>query len=165
MLAYLFRQRVVGGMIVLLACALCLAPIVSQGQAEPPTPSGSDLLARAAEYPYPDAAAAPRASSASIPAVAPLPAVSREALPDHIVESRSFSLVSTKYRLSPAKAKALVQFLEEQIGRPEVFEVSIEEPEVITIIASPSAQKTIGELLGLMRTSPAKSQPKEAASY
>ena len=36
----------------------------------------------------------------------------------------------------------------------------MEEPEAITIVASPAAQKTVAELIGLMRTSPGK--PRDA---
>jgi hypothetical protein len=178
MLACFSRQRIVGAMIVVLACTLCVTPIFSRGKGASAAPAGSsDALTRVAHYPptqpeqllppsVPLPATPPTDGFSPPPAyglprpgtiVQPAPLVPQPT-PDHVVESKAFSLVSTKYRLTTGKAKALAQFLEDQIGRPEIFEISVEEPEAITIVASPTAQKTVAELVGLMRTSPGKAR-------
>jgi hypothetical protein len=81
-----------------------------------------------------------------------------------VIESKSFQLVSTKYRLPAEKAKALAAFLNEHVGRPEIFEIAVAEPDTITIIAAPGTQETIGKLVALiwpdtarLKTGPPKS--------
>jgi hypothetical protein len=176
MFAYFSRQRVVGALIVILACTLCIMPIFSRGSTSSALSSKStDAVTHVAHYPpsppEPVAPLTPPApgidegygnpiyhgplpSGIASPAP-PGPTISK---PDHILEVKAFALMSTKYRLSSGKAKALAQFLEEQVGRPEVFEISVEDAETITIVASPVAQKTVAELVGLMRASPGKSK-------
>jgi hypothetical protein len=185
MLAYFSRQRVVGAMIMVLACALCVTPLFSRGKDARAASGLPHLVGHVVHYPpAPSEQAAPPAPGtvpASVPPPAPTgvyvePIPTRPAPPvigpppysvqppslppqpaaDQIVESKSFALVSTKYRLSAGKAKALAEFLEAQVGRPEIFEISVDEAEAITVIASPAAQKTVAELVGLMRTSPGK---------
>ncbi len=170
MLARFSRQRVVGGLIVVLAVTLCIAPLFSRGHAESAEVSenaaASADINHAAHYPPADPLAPPShrypvpSTLPSVPSIDPVPTsrVTSTGLSEHVVDSKSFQLVSTKYRLTTAKAKSLAQFLEEQVGRPEIFEISVEEPEAITVVASPAAQKTIGELLNLMRTSPGKAR-------
>ncbi len=172
MLACFSRQRIVGGLIVVLAVTLCIAPLFSRGHAESAAPTdnadGSGSVNRVAYYPPADTPRPPASRQAFGAPSDVLPTASdfgthaagyaSPAASEHVVESKSFQLVSTKYRLTTAKARALAQFLEEQVGRPEIFEISVEEPEAITIVASPAAQKTVGELLGLMRTSPGKAR-------
>jgi hypothetical protein len=71
--------------------------------------------------------------------------------PEHIAASKSFFLVKTTYRLASTSAESLGQLLREQVGRPEVFEVTLDTPDTLTIIASPRAQSAISELVALIR--------------
>ncbi|MCI0681860.1 MAG: hypothetical protein L0Y71_07125 [Gemmataceae bacterium] len=163
------RQRLVGGLIVALAVTLCVAPLFSGEQAESPELSDvSGGVRHAVNYPPADHLPPPAPTDNRLPAATSIgiptdgvfapPPVRDTSTREHVVESKSFQLVSTKYRLTTGKAKALAQFLDEQIGRPEIFEISVEDPEAITVVASPSAQETVGKLVNLMRTSPGKSR-------
>jgi hypothetical protein len=131
------RRQLVGSLIVLQLAALCVIPVWSRG-ADRQTAGD----------------ASPHSLASSVRETFRHPAASatdNEPLTNHVVETQPLSLVLTSYRLSAAPARTLTQFLEEYIGRPEVFEIRLEEPDVITVVASPAAQKTIGELVVLIR--------------
>jgi hypothetical protein len=136
------RRRLVGALIVVHVAVLCVIPVLSQGNDE----AASDAPARSAPAVRENLHLVRQADPFATPSAS------------HVVASESLSLVRTSYRLGAAPARALTQFLEEYIGRPEVFEIHLQEPEMVTIVASPSAQKTIGELIVLIRNA-AKDPP------
>jgi hypothetical protein len=88
----------------------------------------------------------------------------------HVVESDSFTLTRTTYRLPPRVAERLEAFLEQNLSWPHLLSVETVERDVagrvregedstgpsresetlLLVTASPSAQEVIGNLIGLM---------------